>query len=121
MLRLTTAQTASLQSWFLPERPGPLVGAHIITTGHGSCWADRWPAPRAVLAEIAGFYTLLGDAQALTAADLQPLVKGLVESPDSFAPLLYETFPDLRIWQRVIFAPPAADTPLPALPAGVRR
>jgi hypothetical protein len=41
MLQLTPAQTATLQSWFLPERPGPLAGAHLLNTGHGGCWGDR--------------------------------------------------------------------------------
>lgn len=98
MVQLTPAQTSTLHSWFLPERPGPLVGAHIMTTGLGACWVDRWPAPRAVMVESSGFYSLVGDAQALSAGDLQPHVKGLVECPESFAPLLYSAFPDLQVW-----------------------
>ena len=121
MLQLTPAQTATLQSWFLPERPGPLVGAHIMTTGLGTCWVVRWPAPCVVMVECGGFHSLLGDAQALNAGDLQPHVRGFMECPESFAPLLYAAFPDLQVWQLVIFAPPAAEIPLPAPPAGVRR
>ena len=58
-------QTATLRERFLPERPGPLVGMHVIQTGHGRCLADRWPDPRAVLADAAQNYTLLGDPYAL--------------------------------------------------------
>ncbi len=57
MLLLTPAQTAALQDWFLPERVGPLVGPHVIATGHGRCWVDHWPTPRAVLVETAGNYS----------------------------------------------------------------
>ncbi len=121
MLRLTPAQTASLQPWFLPEQPGPLVGPHVIATGHGSCWVDRWPAARAVLVETAGNYSLLGDPEALTSTDLQSHVKGFVDAPDSFALLLHNAFPDLQIWQRVIFAPLAADIALPTIAPEVRR
>lgn len=108
MIRLNMKQTATLKEWFLPERPGPLIGAHVIQTGYGTCFVDRWPAARAVLIETAGNYTLLGSAQALTPADLRPHVKGFVETTDAFAPLLKSAFPDLQTWSRVIFAQPEA-------------
>jgi GNAT superfamily N-acetyltransferase len=121
MLLLTAAQTASLQHWFLPERPGPLVGSHVIQTGQGACWADRWPEPRAVLVETAGNYTLLGDVHALTSAEIQPHIKGFVDIAEAFAPLLRATFPDLQLWPRVILAQPDAAGRIAAIDAPIRR
>ena len=42
MILLTPQQTAALYDWFVPDRPGPLVGLHVIQTGQGVCYADRW-------------------------------------------------------------------------------
>ncbi|HZS21080.1 MAG TPA: hypothetical protein VFA63_08835 [Pseudonocardiaceae bacterium] len=47
-----------MQQWFLPERPGPLVWAHVVQTGHGRCLVDRWPNPRTVVAQVADNYSL---------------------------------------------------------------
>ncbi len=127
MLLLTPAQTAALQDWFLPERADSLIGPHVIATGHGHCWVDRWPSPRAVLvetgllAEAAGNYSLLGDPAALTPADIRPHIRGFVYAPASFAPLLHATFPNLQVWQRVIYAPLADKVALPDIAPGVRR
>src|SRR6266540_3251308 len=40
MVSLMVEQLTSLREWFLPDRPGPLVGLHIIQTGNGVAWAD---------------------------------------------------------------------------------
>lgn len=121
MIRLTPDQAITLRPWFLPERPGPLVGSHVLRTGHGACWVDRWPAPRVVLAETVDNYTLLGDAHALTANDLRPHIKGFVEAAEAFAPLLKAAFPDLRLWPRVILAQPARPKPSATSDVPVRR
>lgn len=121
MIRLTSQQTARIKDWFLPERPGPLIGSHVILTGHGECLVDRWPHPQAVLVETAGNYTLLGDAQALAPADLQGHVKGFVETIEAFVPLLREAFPDLQTWPRVIFAQPEAPQPVTTASYELRR
>ena len=101
MRRLTSDQLAGLAGWFLPERPGPLVGSHVLRTGHGHILADRWPAPRALLAEVAGNYSLSGEAAALQPADL-PLLAGFIEAPAPFVPMLRAAFPGLVDWPRVI-------------------
>jgi RimJ/RimL family protein N-acetyltransferase len=106
MIQLTLEQTVTLKPWILPDRPGPLVGLHVINTGHGRCWADRWPSPRAVLVETAGNYSLAGDPDALTPADLQPHIAGFVEVPEAFVPLLRAAFPDALVWDRVILELP---------------
>jgi hypothetical protein len=43
---LTATEQASLRDWFLPDRPGPQVGLHLLHTGHGACFVDRWRATR---------------------------------------------------------------------------
>ncbi|HLF90642.1 MAG TPA: GNAT family N-acetyltransferase [Anaerolineales bacterium] len=104
MIPLTHAQLTTLKPRFLPDRPGPLIGLHVIHTGHGHAWADCWPDdPRAILTETAGNYSLTGDPNALTSDSLRPHISGFVEAPETFLPLLWETFPDLVVWDRVIY------------------
>jgi len=55
---LAASDHLKLQQWFLPERPGPLVWAHVVQTGHGRCLVDRWPNPRTVVAQVADNYSL---------------------------------------------------------------
>jgi RimJ/RimL family protein N-acetyltransferase len=102
MLQLTLNQTITLKNWFLPDRPGPLVGLHVIHTGNGTCWVDRWPNPQAVLVETAGNYSLAGEPEALTLADLKSHISGFVEAPEPFVPLLRATFASVEVWDRVI-------------------
>src|SRR5262245_19792004 len=118
MLRLSHAQVAALASRFAPEQPGPLVAGHLVQTGHGAAWADRWPAPRALLVEVAGNYSFFGDAAALRPADM-PRLAGFIEAPGPFVPLLRAARADLVDWPRVIYwlpeagsLPPAAELPL---------
>lgn len=115
MITLSREQTVALQSWFQPERPGPLIGAHVVHTGHGTAWVDRWPAPRAILVETAGNYSLLGEPAALTPAALKPHLAGFVEAAPAFEPLLRAAFPQLEMWQRLIFTlnVPPPHFPLP--------
>jgi hypothetical protein len=68
---LTREQLAGLRQWFLPERPGPLIAQHLIGTGNGSCLADRWPDPRALVVETGGNYTVPA-ASASVSADGRP-------------------------------------------------
>jgi RimJ/RimL family protein N-acetyltransferase len=123
MVPISRAQLATLERWFIPDRPGPLVGLHVIRTGHGSGLVDRWPAPRALLVETAGNYSLAGDARALTAADLRGRIKGFVEAAAPFVPLLRAAYPRLLVWDRVILAlhGPFRPPPAPAVGLPVRR
>lgn len=120
MIQLTSPQLTTLHNWFLPERPGPLIGPHLLTTGHGTAWADRWPDPRALYVESAQNGSLLGDPTALTPAMIRSVVTGFVEAPARFVPLLEETFPDLVVWERVIAALHTAPTYRPRAGFAVR-
>jgi len=116
-------QLAAVAHWFLPERPGPLVARHVLTTGNGSCLADRWPGPRALMVEAGGNFTLAGDPGALDPGDLRARVSGFVEAPASFVPLLRTAFGEVHEWPRMIFVlegpldppPPPRGGPHPVL------
>jgi RimJ/RimL family protein N-acetyltransferase len=102
LVPLSREQLATLRSWFLPERPGPLIAQHLLATGNGSCLADRWPDPRALVVETGGNYTLAGDPGALDPAGLRGRVVGFVEAPARFEPLLRAAARELHEWPRVI-------------------
>ena len=113
MHRLSIHTIATLRPWFLPDRPSQQVGLHVIHTGNGAAWADRWPHPQALLVESAGNYALLGHPEAINSASLAPLISGFVDAAAPFVPLLHTTFPDLRVWDRVVYV---LDRPRPRVP-----
>lgn len=117
MVRLSPEDYEALRAWFPPGRPGPMVGLHVLNTGHGTLTVDRWPEPRAVLAESAGNYTLHGQPGAFSPAELAELIQGFVEAPEAFVPALQQAFPDLKTWQRVILE--AREVHRPPAPEGV--
>ena len=120
MLELSPDQYTTLRHWFVPERPGPLVGLHVLNSGYGTICADCWPQPHLILSNVAGNYSLGGDATVLKPQDLSGVI-GMIEAPTSFVPLLQESFADLSVWQRVIYS--LGDEPQFVLPDGydVRR
>ena len=74
MLALDDDDLELLQPWFTPESPGAItIGPHVINTGYGNAWVDRWPEPRAVLVEAATNYVLRGDPGALTGIFRDPI------------------------------------------------
>jgi RimJ/RimL family protein N-acetyltransferase len=103
LIILSPEQATKLREWFLPDRPGPLIGLHVLQTGHGSFLVDRWPDSRVALVETAGNYSLAGDPMALAPGDLRGRITGFLETPERFEPLVREAFPSLRVWERVIF------------------
>jgi RimJ/RimL family protein N-acetyltransferase len=117
MILLAPGQLATLRDWFVPERPGPLIGTHVLQTGNGACWVDRWPAPRAAILMTPDNYALAGDPAALRPENLQWHVAGFIQAPEVFAPLLSSAFADMQVWERVIYELPA---PPPAGPADTR-
>lgn len=119
MLELHGPDAAALRPWFTPERPGPLVHAHIVATGHGRCRVDRWPAPRVAVAELPDNLALRGDPRGLDPAGLGDLA-GFVEAPPSFLPVLRALDPDVATWDRIIAELPD-DAPAVRAVAPVRR
>jgi RimJ/RimL family protein N-acetyltransferase len=103
MIELSFSELAGLVYWFPPERPGYLVGPHIQNTGFGQAWADRFPNPRALLAEVAGNYQLYGDAAAITPDELTSRLRGFIDCPQEFEPLLRAACPDLVSWKRIVY------------------
>ncbi|MDP8925178.1 MAG: GNAT family N-acetyltransferase [Chloroflexota bacterium] len=120
MLLLSSDQAATLRDRFLPDRPGPLIGLHVVQTGCGACFADHWPDPRATLVDTAGNYSLAGDPAGLSPPDLKGRVAGFVEAPEPFLALLRATFGDPVVWDRVILDLPTA-THVPRSSAAVVR
>lgn len=89
----------------------------MLNTGYGRVRADRFPGSRALLAEVAGNYQLYGDPAAFTPGELAPLLKGFIDCPLQFEPLLQAACPDLRSWERIVYR--VGDLcPIP-IPAGV--
>jgi RimJ/RimL family protein N-acetyltransferase len=123
LVPLTREQLATLRHWFLPERPGPLVAQHVLGTGNGTCLADRWPDPRALVVQTGGNYTLAGDPGALDSGDLRGQVAGFVEAAAPFVPRLRAAFGNVAEWPRMILTVEGPPAPVPTPRAGhlVRR
>ncbi len=106
MRPLDPSQYEKVSHLFRMERPGPLVGQHVLQTahqgGHGAIFVDRVPHPRAVLARSADNWTLVGDPGAVEPGALSRIVTGMIDAAQVFQPLLERAFSDLRIWHRVI-------------------
>lgn len=103
MVPVSLEHSAELRSWFTPEQPGPLVGLHVLNTGHGTLYADRWPEPRAVLAESARNYALVGEPAAFVPGDLEARITlGMIDAPARFEALVRAAFPQVTPWGRVI-------------------
>jgi RimJ/RimL family protein N-acetyltransferase len=109
----------SLRRWFTPERPGPVIWAHVLRTRHGYCAVDRWPEPRTVLAEVGANYSVRGDPDRL--GELAGTLAGFVEAPPSWLPALRRIHPGLHVWDRMIFELADRPAPPPAVDAEVRR
>ncbi|MFN8526522.1 MAG: hypothetical protein U0821_25755 [Chloroflexota bacterium] len=107
MRLLNPAQAATLRGWLLPDSPSELLGLHVLQTGHGACFVDRWPDPRAALFESRHNGMMVGDPTAFQPSDLERL-QGLVQANQAFVPVLVETFPELLAWNRVVLVLPSA-------------
>jgi RimJ/RimL family protein N-acetyltransferase len=123
LVPLGREQLATLAHWFLPERPGPLIAQHLLATGNGSCLADRWPGPRALVVETGANFSLAGDPDALDPARLRGRVQGFVEAPAAWEPLLRSVARELHEWPRVVLTQesPGRPPPGPRGPHRVRR
>lgn len=104
MIRVAPPQRDDLRALFLPDRPGPLVGLHVIQTGLGELLADRWPEARVAIAHAGQDRQIAGDPGALGVSDLLALgvERGMFDAPAEFEPLLEAAFPGVWRWPRVI-------------------
>lgn len=90
---------------FRPELPGPLMHPHLVATGVGTCRADA--AGRAAHVELpGGNHAVRGDPGAVGPADLAG-VRGLVEAPPEWLPVLRAVDPGAAPWPRLVSVLPA--------------
>lgn len=114
MIVLPSGEVATVRPWFVPERPGPMIYAQLVATGHGRVLVDRWPDPQLVIAELRGNHALRGDPASLDPAQLADLA-GFVEAPPEFLPALRALDPNAATWGRIVAMLP--DTAAPAVRA----
>ncbi len=122
MIEISRAQLDMLATWFRPETPGPLlIGPHVLRTGFGRAWVDRWPIVQALLVESAYNFILIGDPTALDSTALAKRAAGFLAAPEAFLPLLESTFPSMKKWPRLIGKLPGSPIQPPPVQAELRR
>jgi RimJ/RimL family protein N-acetyltransferase len=121
MIEINRAQLDMLAQWFQPEAPGPVIGPHVIRTGFGRAWVDRWPEVQTVIVETNYNYVLVGDPATVNPQELSNTVAGIVSAPECFLPLLEAAFPTLIKWPRRIGMLPHAPIQPPPSNAELRR
>jgi GNAT superfamily N-acetyltransferase len=94
----------AVASLFAPERPGPIIHAHVASTGMGRCRADATPA-RTAVAEVAGNVACRGEPVAV------PGLLGLVEAPPEWETAL-RAVADVLVWDRIIAVLPDGAAPV---------
>ncbi|MFC5643843.1 GNAT family N-acetyltransferase [Kitasatospora cinereorecta] len=110
-----------LDSWFLPETPGPdTLAAHVLQTGNGGIWTDRAESPRVALLHCGPQRVLRGDPRYVAPDRLALLGRGQFSAPDCFLPLLGRTFVHVFPWVRVICTQQRRPATHRDLPADVR-
>jgi len=120
VIALAPAARTAARELFVPDRPGPMVGLHVIHTGLGQMWVDRASSPRVALAAIGMDLQLAGDAAALDPDALRRVLpeRGLVDAPGPLAGVLRVADPEIGSWDRVI-ATLTGDAPAIDLPANI--
>lgn len=121
MIEISRAQLDMLAPWFQPETPGPLIGPHVIRTGAGRAWVDRWPDVQTIVVETHYNFVLLGDAGAIDPHAFAKTVAGFVAAPQHFAPLLETCDPNMVKWPRIVGLLPGTPTEPPMTNAELRR
>src|SRR5688572_15765642 len=121
MHEISRAQLDMLRGQFPPETPGPFVAQHLLNTGEGHAWVDRWPDPKTIVAETNYNFVLMGDPSALEPDALAANVAGFVAAPPTFLPLLESVFPTLVKWPRVVGMLPGAPITPPQTDVEMRR
>lgn len=118
MIVIELSRTEGVRDWFRPEVPGPLIGPHVLRTGHGRILVDDPADPGTVLVETGGGnYDLSGDPAGLGHALLP---HGFYRTDEDFAPLLAERSGPVYRWPRVIYELDRAPCPVPTVAAELR-
>ena len=104
MIEQSVADTTVLRTMFAAELPHAEAAAgHLAGTGHGRWWLDRAEDPQAVAVEVAGNWLLRGDPDALPVDQLRGLIRGFVDAPAEFEPVLKAVGDQVTSWPRVYF------------------
>lgn len=112
------SEAEGVRDWFRPEVPGPLIGPHVLRTGHGRILVDDPRDPGTVLVEAGGGnYDLSGDPAGL---DHPELPHGFYRTDEDFAPLLAERSGEVHRWPRVIYELAGEPRPVPGVAAELR-
>ena len=131
MQPLATQHWPGLRSLLADEAPCELVPHHVLATGFGSCWVDRWPEPRVAALFAGGNLGFGGAADALPPEELRQLLDELLERwdrvfidpPEGFGPLVVSAVGRPMLWPRVLYAWPGVEpvaSPMPGIPT-IRR
>ena len=103
---------AAVAALFAPERPGPMIHAHLVTSGVGRCRADRTREPRTALAELPG-----GNVACRGEPVVVPGLRGYVEAPPTWVPAL-RAAGEFGVWDRIVAElPDGADLAVPLRPS----
>jgi len=87
-----------LRRSFGSGRIGLLIAPHVLNTGVGEWWVDRWPLPRASMLFVGGNLALQGDCEAVDPGFIAAIVAQRLRSWDR---ILIEVNGD---WERIALA-----------------
>jgi hypothetical protein len=121
VIEISRAQLDMLAPWFRPEVPGPIVASHVLRTGYGRAWVDRWPNVQAVVVESEYNLVMAGDPTVLDPTELAQTVAGFVAAPEPFVPLLEAAYPTMHKWPRIVGTLPVPPIQMPPVHAELRR
>lgn len=79
------------------------MGSHVLNTGQGMIYTDRWPAPQVVVAKSGMNCEMAGDPTFLDLTWLKENVRGCISMPEKFEPIVNAVIPVHEMWERVIF------------------
>ncbi|MBD0323886.1 MAG: hypothetical protein ICV72_10945, partial [Aldersonia sp.] len=105
MLQIVSREAiAAVSSLVGPERPGPIVVAHIAHMGHGYVVVDRLPEPGVLVAVSGRNVSAAGNPELLGLEDAREHLRGFVDAPASFEQLLRSAFDSVTVWPRIVHA-----------------
>lgn len=103
MLILSPAQTQELRATLPSDQLATLAALHVFNTGNGVCFVDCWPEPAAAFITTADNGSLVGQPDAQFLAQLRPHLSHFIDTDTTAASALQAAFPELRVWERVVY------------------